>query len=74
MRNDLIPGIVLAALGLSACSGGGDTAPVEPEPAAEPDGILLDSARRPLERAREVEDLTGERKGRLDDALEDAGQ
>jgi hypothetical protein len=74
MRYDLLAGIALVAFGLGGCAGDRDetATAVEAESSAEPEGILLDSARRPLERAGEVESLTGERKDRLDDTLEEA--
>jgi hypothetical protein len=73
MRYDLLAGITLVAL-LGGCGGDRDetATEVEAESPEEPGGILLDSARRPLERAEEVESLTGERKDRLDETLEEA--
>lgn len=68
MRGNLLVAAVLVALGAGACDGGGR----EPETSAGPEGegVLLDSARQPLERAREVEDLTRQRKDHLDHSIE----
>jgi hypothetical protein len=60
--------IALGALALAGCGGAGTQ-----EPAADagpPEGVLLDSARAPLERAHEIEDITAGRKGQLDDEIE----
>jgi hypothetical protein len=60
--------IAVAAAALAACGGSGQ-APEADEP-AEREGVLLDAARTPLERAGEVEDITATRKAELDAQLE----
>ncbi len=55
---------------LAACS----PSPGPPAPTAESpdDNVIGAPLERSLEKARSVEDLGGERKGGLDDAIEDA--
>jgi hypothetical protein len=62
--------LLLVGVMLAGCGG-----VQEPEPAGDPDGAevsareLSDAVHEPLERAREVGELTLERKGRLDEAI-----
>ena len=64
-----VPLLALAmALALPGCGGGR-----VPEEQAG-DHALLDAAREPLEKAREVEDISAGRKGQLDDEIDQADQ
>jgi len=63
--------LAVAVLGLAGCAQPADHAPVQQEEAGST--VLLDSAREPLDRARQVEDLTGQRKAELDEAIDSAG-
>jgi hypothetical protein len=64
--------IVVATLAVAGCDGGDETPP--PDPQVEPEGVLLDSAREPLDRARQVEDIAAGRKSSLDERLADEGE
>ena len=61
----LLPLAVLA-LAISGCGGG--SAPAEDQHA------LLDAAQEPLDKAREVEDISAGRKAQLDEEIGDADQ
>lgn len=67
----------IAALMLCGCGGTGteesyDAA--QPPAAPTENRALLDAVQRPLERAREVDDLAAGRKGELDEQIEGAAQ
>ena len=68
MRTRVLAVLALAGV-LGACGGN------EPAPAADAvdNRELLEAAQAPLERAREVEDLSAARRAELDAAIEQAG-
>jgi hypothetical protein len=55
---------------LGACSGKAPPPPREEQP--PPSGVLLDSAKRPLERAKGVDDTTRDHKREMDEQLDQA--
>jgi hypothetical protein len=61
----LVAGLVLAGCGSPTDEGEEAAAPADRAP-----GVLLESARRPLERAGEAEDLAAGRKDALDAQIE----
>lgn len=68
----MVPRMVLiASCALAGC--GKSEAPA-PAADAEPEGVLLDAAREPLERARAVEDISAERKSALDEQIDGAAE
>lgn len=68
--------LLAATLALGACAGP-DEPPEPREPPAGPpagagEGVLLDYARQPLDRARQAEQESAKRKGRLDEEIDAA--
>ena len=63
--------LAVAVLGLAGCGEPADPTPAQQEETGST--VLLDAAREPLDRARQAEDLTGQRKAELDEAIDSAG-
>ena len=62
--------LVIALVASCGGSGGGDAAQAVDQ--APPSGALLDAAKRPLERAQEVDQISRDRKNALDEQLKQA--
>ncbi len=64
--------VTLAMLGLCACGGADPGQEAAADAEAGQNRVLLDAAQAPLNRAREAEDISAERKSQLDEEINGA--
>ena len=69
MRGELLLAMPLL---LAGCAGPSDTPP--PRPASEESNVIGAPLEQSLDKARSVEDLSGERQGGLDEAIDESNQ